>query len=115
MIIEELEHLMALNPDTGIERLVDGPAMDDRIKEWFETPEGTVADLPGWGHNLSRYKHDPITPTLGVLVKTSILKKMPTDIRNLIITGIAVRFVEVDLFHVAVSHKIGTYVGEVLI
>jgi len=115
MIIEELEHLMALDPDTGIKRLTDGAAMDDRITEWFETPEGTVADLPAWGHNLSRYKHEPMTPTLAVLVKTSIIKKMPADIENLIITGIAVKFIEIDLFHVTISHRIGVYADEVLI
>jgi len=115
MLIEELQHLIKLNPDTGVERLVDGPAMDDRIREWFETPEGTVADLPSWGHNLTQFKHSPMTTSLEVVVKISIRKKMPIDIRNLIITQIAVEFREIDLFHVAISHKIGTYAGEVLI
>ena len=115
MLIEELHHLMNLDPDTGIQHFIDGPAMDDRIREWFETPEGTVADLPAWGHNLSQFKHAPINPTLNVLVKVAILKKMPVDIRNLVITNIAIQFKEIDLFHVVVVHRIGKYVDAVLI
>ena len=113
MVIEELQHLITLNPDTGVERLAAGKAMDDRIKEWLETPEGTIADLPAWGSNLMKYKHEPTTATLEVLIETSIITKMPKDIHNLVIRGISVKPMALDLFYVTIAHSIGTYDGEV--
>jgi hypothetical protein len=114
-IIEEYHHLIELDPRTSITQFQDGEAMNDRIKEWFETPEGTVADLPAWGHNLLQFKHEPLSPSLSVMVKTAILRKMPVDIRNLFIIKIAVEFKEIDLCYTNIVHRMGTYVDGVLI
>ncbi len=45
--IEEFDHLLELNPATEIKTYDDEDALADRIMEWLETPQGTVADLPG--------------------------------------------------------------------
>lgn len=113
MIIEELDHLMDVAPTVGLVRYTDGDAMNDRIAEWFETPEGTVADLPAWGHNLVIFKHEPLDDNLEVAVSMAITRKLPVDIENLIITGIALEALEIDLCIVRIRHMLGEYAGEV--
>lgn len=107
--IEELDHLMELKPTTEVKVYEDDDALTDRICEWFETPQGTVADLPGWGHNLSGLKHEPQGTDLDVLAEMNIAVKMPQDIENLIIQNITVEFTEIDLCRITIIHHLGVY------
>jgi hypothetical protein len=107
--IEEFDHLLELNPTTEIKKYDDDGALWDRICEWLETPQGTLADLPGWGHNLSLLKHEPQGVNLDIMAEMSITIKMPQDIENLIILSVSVEFTEIDLCLITIRHRLGVF------
>lgn len=110
--IKEANHLIESAPDEDVKRLVDESALSDRIYEWLETPEGTVADLPGWGNNLIAFKHDPDSPNLSVKMEMAIAAKLPKDIADLIMLGVSVKFIEIDLCRVVILHQFGNTTKE---
>ncbi len=107
MRIEELDHLVSLSPGEGVKRHADEQAIGDRIIEWLETPEGTVADMPSWGHILRPFKHEPAGTNLAVIIEMAIVEKMPKDIRDLVIGGIRVDFDEMDMARVSILYHLG--------
>lgn len=111
MITQEGSHLMATGENADVERYDDANAISERIIEWLETPEGTVADIPWWGNNLVGFKHDPQGSRLEVLIEMSIARKMSKDIRELILLGVGVEYVDIDLFKVLIRHQYGGTVG----
>lgn len=74
-----------------------------------------MADLPGLGHNLAQFKHEPLDVSLEIRVAMAITKKLPKDIDNLIIQNIALVFLEIDLCVVRIVHSLGEYQEEVTI
>lgn len=112
--IEEFDHLLR-GDLTGIARYENSTALDDRIQEWLETPEGTVADMPWWGNNLSALKHEPIGVNLQVIAEMRIARKLPVDVKNIDVRGIRVEAVEIDLIRVIIQYQLGTFVGEVML
>jgi len=112
--IEEFDHLLAGDP-TGLATHADGNALEDRIQEWLETPEGTVADMPWWGNRLGAIKHEPQGASLQVMAEMSIVEKLPVDVRNVQVKGVLVENIEIDLVRVVVQYQLGTFVGEVVL
>ena len=110
--IEELDHLFMMD-DTGITAYDDESALNERIREWFETPQGSVADLPAWGHNLSRLKFEPPGVSLNVMARLNIMEKMPHDIENLQIQNVGLEFIEIDYLVVNIDYGLGIFQGEV--
>lgn len=110
--IEELDHLMIMD-DAGIVQYDDETALNDRIFEWLETPQGSIADLPAWGHNLSRLKFEPSGISLNIMARLSIMEKMPGDIANLRIFGVDLDFIEIDRLTVSINYGLGIFQGEV--
>ncbi len=111
-IIEELDYLMELD-EAGIVSTADETALNGRIQEWFDTPQGTVADAPAWGHNLLPLKFEPPGANSSVMAAMNILEKMPRDIGNLLMYGVAVEFTEIDLMIITMDHALGRWQGEV--
>lgn len=107
--IEEFDHLLELNPTTEIKKYENENALQDRIFEWLETPQGTLTDLPGWGHNLIAMKHEPQGVNLNVIAEMSIAIKMPQDIENLVIKNVSVEFTEIDLCLIIIKHRLGVF------
>ncbi len=107
--IDEFDHLIELSPATEIKKYEDEDALWDRIAEWLETPQGTLADLPGWGHNLIAMKHEPQGIDLEVMAEMSIAYKMPQDIANLVIGSVKVEFTEIDHCRVIINHSLGVF------
>lgn len=109
MGFEEASWTMRSAPRADIARQIEGNAMSERIQEWLATPEGTVANYPSWGHNLSRFKHDPASPTSGleVAIEMALARKMPLDIDDLKLIAVNVTLKEIDLVHVTVVHQYG--------
>jgi len=109
MKFEEASWRMQSAPAADIARRLEGAAMSERIQEWLATPEGTVANNPSWGHNLSKFKHDPLSEKSGleVQIELSITRKMSLDIDDLRIVAVNVEIKEIDLVHVIVVHQYG--------
>lgn len=100
---------MTLDPATELKKFSDGESVEERIREWLETPQGTLADLPAWGHNLGMFKHEPQGVDLEVMAEMAIMIKMPLDIEDLVITGVSVEFESIDLCRITIHHRLGIY------
>ena len=113
-MLEEIDHLIGLSIDSTdpISRHQDADAINDRIMEWLETPEGTLADLPSWGHTLAYLQHEPPSENLEVMMECRILQKLPRDCR-IRIQGIRMDFLDIDLLHIIIMHDMGIFDREV--
>ncbi|WP_051328409.1 hypothetical protein [Desulfatirhabdium butyrativorans] len=112
--IEELDHLIELSvdPQDAVTRYNDADAMNDRIMEWFETPQGSIADLPSWGNTLAALQHEPISESLEVLMEIKILKKLSIDC-GLQIQGLRLDFIDIDRIDIQIKHQYGAFSSEV--
>jgi len=110
--IEEYSFLMDID-ESGLERMSDQQAMEERIREWLATPEGTVADKPGWGHRLSRLKFEPSGPDTNVMAEMLIAEKLSLDIKDMVLKGVLVDFKEIDLMYVVIDFGFGAFEGDV--
>lgn len=104
MVYVELDYLLAGSPTERIISYHGTDAMSQRIMEWLDTPEGTVADLPSWGHPLFQFKHEPDSPSIQVLAEAVIARKMRQDIQDLDLRRIRVEFTDIDRMHVVVEY-----------
>ncbi|MBE6441328.1 MAG: hypothetical protein E7022_03215 [Desulfovibrio desulfuricans] len=109
MAFEEASWRMRSAPASDMARTLEGNAMSERIQEWLATPEGTVANNPSWGHNLSRFKHDPLSEGNGleVQIELALSRKMPLDIDDLRLVAVNVEVRDIDLAHVVIVHQYG--------
>lgn len=111
-IVVEADHMMTSGSETEIEVYYNEIGLSDRIYEWLETPMGTVANDPAWGHNLTPFKFDPSSLYLSVLMEMAIASKLPRDVKGIKIIGVNVDFIEIDLCRVVIRHQFGDTVKE---
>jgi len=105
--IEEFSFLLEMD-ESGILKISDDAgAMQERINEWLATPQGTVADMPGWGHQLSRLKFEPPSPDLSVMAEMLIAEKLSLDVKDMVLRGVLVEFDAIDLMRVTVDYGYG--------
>ena len=109
MSLEEASYRLLSAPEEDIARSYDGTAMGERIMDWLDTPEGTVAHDPSWGHNLGKFKHDPLSKGNGLetLIEMAIARKITLDIEDLRLVGVKVEVLDIDLFRLVVIHQFG--------
>jgi hypothetical protein len=109
----ELDHLLLPSSGQNIKSYQGKDAMDERISEWMDTPQGTLADRPSWGSNLGAYKFEPQSVDLAVSIEMAIVRKLPRDIENLDIRGIGVSFPLIDLMTITILSQIGLFAANV--
>lgn len=105
----EVDYTLSVSPGEGLSTMREGAAIDNRISEWLETPEGTVADRPAWGHNLSHFWFDPLGVDRDVSMELAIFDKITRDIRDIAIRAVQVSAEEIDLVTIKIVHNYGTY------
>ena len=96
-------------PRQDFKRTVDGNAISERIAEWLATPEGSVAHDPSWGHNLGKFKFEPLSQNgdLEVRIELSLTRKLPIDIEELVILAVHVDVLDIDLCRITIVHQYG--------
>lgn len=109
MAFEEATWRLKSGPESDIERRQEGAAMSLRIQEWLATPEGSIAHHPSWGHNLNRFKHDPLSEggDLAVQIEMALSRKMPQDIEDLRLVAVKVEVLDIDLCRITIIHQYG--------
>lgn len=109
MEILEAQRMLKSSPESDVERFASADAMAERIREWLDTPEGTMAHYPSWGHNLTPYKHDPLSKGggLDVMIEMSIAQKLPIDIEDIVLKGVNVIVMDIDLFRLEIVYQFG--------
>jgi len=106
-LIKEADRLIQSSIDEEIANFGDADALSERIREWFKTPIGTIADKPGWGHLLSSFKFDPTDLSLEVAIEFAIARKIEIDIRDLVFVGVRVDLMKIDLCRIVIRHQLG--------
>jgi phage baseplate assembly protein W len=109
----ELDYLINLDPTVGVVWLEGYDAMNNRIREWLATPEGTIADLPAWGHNLIQFRHDPLDRMIETKMRVAIFQKLPIDIPDLDIHDVNIEAASVDRANIWISHGFGVFRGQI--
>ena len=109
MAFEEATWRFNSAPEADVERAYEGNAMSLRIQEWLATPEGSMAHHPSWGHNLSRFKFDPLSENndLEALIEMSLSRKLPIDIEDLRLIAVSVEVDDIDLCKITIVHQYG--------
>ena len=109
MAFEEKSWQMNSAPDKDVKSYEEAEAMQERIREWLATPEGTVAHNPSWGHTLRRFKHDPLAigNGLDILITMELVRKMPIDIDDLRLVAVNVDVLDIDLCKLTIVHQYG--------
>ena len=105
----EIDYLMTLT-STGL-RTYDTPleAKAAMLKEWIDTPMGSIYGRPGWGNILSEFKHDPIgSDHVQVAIESKLLQKLAEDLPSLKINGISLIGQEFDLAIISIRLPEGT-------
>lgn len=79
--MNEIDSLLRV--DTGGVIVYEGDAATRyaRLDEWFNTPEGSVYGMPGWGNPLGSYKHEPTGGQyLAMLLESKLIDKLRIDL-----------------------------------
>jgi len=111
----EAQRMLKSSPGDDVERFSDGDAMSERIREWLDTPEGTMAHYQAWGHNLTPFRHDPLSKggDLDVLMEMAIARKLPIDVEGIILQGVNVVVMDIDLCRIEILHQFGFQAEEI--
>lgn len=107
-MLDELEYRLALD-QSGIRQLTGVEGLNNRIREWLATPEGTMADKPRWGHNLRAFQFDPPSDLLAIEIELSVVRKIRQDVADVTIRRIGVEINEIDLITLTIYHAMGVF------
>ena len=113
MPIYDAHYLLVSSAQEDVRKYEDAQAMSMRIREWLDTPEGTMAHNPSWGHNLGAFRFEPQNATLVTLIEMAIARKLPLDIADIQLRGISVEFLGIDAVQVQLVHQFGATTLEV--
>ncbi|PLR30231.1 hypothetical protein CYR55_22370 [Chimaeribacter californicus] len=87
--MKEIDHLMTLESNGLKEYGGELQSKAAQLREWLDTPVGSVYGLPGWGCILNQFKHEPTNQAhVQVTIECQLLQKLAEDLPNLKITGI---------------------------
>ncbi|RAU45274.1 hypothetical protein DBY68_016785 [Pseudocitrobacter sp. RIT415] len=105
----EIDYLMSLT-STGLRTYnTELEAKAAALKEWIDTPVGSVYGLPAWGNILSEFKHDPIgSDRVQVAIESRLLQKLSEDVPSLKIKGVSFAGQEFDLGVITIRIPEGT-------
>lgn len=110
-MLDELEYRFDLG-QSGIKQLSGAEGLNNRIREWLSTPEGTMADKPRWGHPLRPFQFDPPSPMLAIELELTLVRKIRADVADVTIRGIGVSISEMDRIDLTIIHDLGIFKQE---
>lgn len=88
--MKEIDHLMTLETNGLKEYGGELQSKASQLREWLDTPVGSVYGRPSWGCILHQFKHQPMDSIREqVNVECRLLQKLSQDLPNLRITGIS--------------------------
>ncbi|HHA1396849.1 hypothetical protein [Enterobacter soli] len=107
--MKEIDHLMTLGTN-GLKQysgqLESKAAM---LREWLDTPVGSVYGNPGWGNILSQFKHEPTNLAhVQAAMESRLLTKLSEDLPDLKVNGIGYTEREFDWAQLTIKLPEGT-------
>lgn len=102
MHASEIDFLLELGPSGVV--VVDGDdASLEQLREWLNTPEGSVFGRPGWGHPLEQYRHEPPSTSTARAIENSILIKLVVDLPDQVISRILCEPAGKDTYYIGLA------------
>lgn len=87
--MNEIDSLMGADSAGVITFEGDAGSKYARLKEWFDTPEGSVYGMPSWGNPIQGYKHEPTGGDyLAIHLESKIMSKLNIDLPEVSLLGI---------------------------
>lgn len=84
----ELSYLLELG-DTGVTSYDGDDAIIEQVKEWLDTPQGSVYGRPSYGHDLIRFQHEPPNSTyVAIGIEFSVVEGISRDLPNVKVSSI---------------------------
>lgn len=79
--MNEIDSLLEVDSAGIITYEGDAAAKYARLQEWFNTPEGSVYGMPGWGNPIVSYKHEPTGwDYLALHLEGKLIEKLRIDL-----------------------------------
>ena len=107
----EIDQQLESSP-AGIITHVGAEAINNNLREWFETPYGSMADNPDWGHRLTPFQFQPTDDLTAILIEMSIVSTLPYDIPSVQLRGVRVVYSEIDLCRIILQHQYGLFTDD---
>lgn len=108
--MNEIDALM--RTDAGGVVIYEGNAASQvaQFDEWLRTPVGSIWGWPGWGNNLSDFKHEPSGNSTEIAVEAALMTKIRQDLPSLGLQAIRCNTVtdHFDLYWVTFVFPFGT-------
>ncbi|WP_147200788.1 hypothetical protein [Pantoea sp. CCBC3-3-1] len=112
--MKEIDYLMTLGTNGLKEYSSELESKGAMLREWLDTPVGSIYGLPGWGNILGQFKHEPTEQAhVQVSIESRLLQKLSEDLPELKITGIDYSEREIDFAQLTIKLPEGTINEEV--
>lgn len=112
--MKEIDYLMTLGTNGLKEYSGELEAKAAMLREWLDTPVGSIYGQPAWGSILAQFKHEPTNQQhVQVSIESRLLQKLAEDLPDLKITGIGYSEREIDWAQLTIKLPEGTINEEV--
>lgn len=112
--MKEIDHLMTLGTNGLKEYSTELESKAAMLREWLDTPVGSIYGLPSWGSILAQFKHEPTNLAhVQVAIESRLLQKLSEDLPGLKVTGISYTEREFDWAQLTIKLPEGTINEEV--
>lgn len=106
---DEIDYLMESN-ESGVIVWQDANSQLNRIREWLDTPMGTVYGWPDWGNELAQFKHEPTkSDYTAVNIEFAVLTGIARDLPGIVVQQIRCDEAEDEIDEYVIT--IGTQYG----
>lgn len=106
----EIDYLMALD-ESGVVVLEDDDAAINNVREWMDTPVGSIYGLPAWGNRFAAFKHQPPTEAVEIAIENMVVTELPRDVRGIIVRGVrcssSTEDGQVDVYLIQIDTNLG--------
>lgn len=101
--IQTIDYLFSLD-EQGVIVHTGGNVVLNDLREWLDTPRGSVMGRPSWGNELEKFKHENMNDDLAVSVENSIARGLTRDLQHLAASSsVSVKNTEFDKYEVTIS------------
>ncbi|MET4696652.1 hypothetical protein [Endozoicomonas lisbonensis] len=105
--MNELDYLLGLDSQ-GIKTHSQAEALNNRIRDWFANPVGTIADQPEWGSNHQYFQFSAEGSDTEAMMEMTLIPKLRMDLKGISIRGVRVSWQSIHECMVTLLHQFGT-------
>lgn len=114
--MREIDYLMEMN-ESGVIVHDDDKSQINQLKEWLDTPQGSIWGNPTWGNTCADFTHEPTHSSLtAVNIEFALLDGIERDLPHIQISDIwcEPHPEEIDRYQITIGTPQGTITNKVL-